>query len=444
MTTAGAAISLAREFAAIVGEEHVAESAGELAERGIDGVAPSLAVAAGSPEEVAAIMRLAHEHELRVTPIGGGTQIAIGNPPHAIDLLLDLRRLDKIEYYDPGDLTISLQAGITVAELQRRIGEHRQMLPLDPAAAARATIGGTLASVSQGPMRHAHGGVRDFCIGIQFVTADGKLAKGGGRVVKNVAGYDMMKLLIGSFGTLGIIVGANFKVFPRPAQTREFIAEFGSPEEAIAFRDRVLASPLTPMCLDIVSPRAAEYLPHVGASVPWRVLVRAGGSDAVLARYRAELGSAIVREVQGADEEDDWRRLADFDETVLARHHNAMVVRVGLPISAVAPALAAAERAATDHNFLCAAVGRAGIGSLIVAFIPIAVDPPSAMQYANAVSQLRGALPEGAFAIVTRCPLEAKPRFDVWGVPTADLAVMRAVKQALDPKDILNRGRFLV
>jgi FAD/FMN-containing dehydrogenase len=178
-------------------------------------------------------------------------------------------------------------------------------------------------------MRHAHGGVRDFCIGIQFVTADGKLAKGGGRVVKNVAGYDMMKLLIGSFGTLGIIVGANFKVFPRPAQTREFIAEFGSPEEAIAFRDRVLASPLTPMCLDIVSPRAAEYLPHVGASVPWRVLVRAGGSDAVLARYRAELGSAIVREVQGADEEDDWRRLADFDETVLARHHNAMVVRVG-------------------------------------------------------------------------------------------------------------------
>ncbi len=443
MTIAGAAISLAREFAAMVGEEHVVESA-ELAKRAIDGVTPALAVAPGTPEEVAAVMRLAHEHELRVTPIGGGTQMAIGNPPAAIDLRLDLRRLDRIEYYDPGDLTISLQAGTTVAEVRRRIGEHRQMLPLDPPAADNATVGGTLASATQGPMRHAHGGVRDFCIGIQFVTADGKLAKGGGRVVKNVAGYDMMKLLIGSFGTLGVIVGANFKVFPRPPQTREFIAEFGSLEQAVAFRDRVLGSPLTPMCLEIVSPRAAEYLPHIGASVPWRIVVRAGGSDAVLARYRSGLGSAVAREVQGADEEDDWRRLADFEETVLARHHNAMVVRVGLPISAVAAALVAAERAATDHNFLCAAVGRAGIASLVVAFIPIAVDPPSAMQYANAVSQFRGALPEGAPAIVTRCPLEAKPRFDLWGAPTSDLAVMRAVKQALDPKDILNRGRFVV
>ena len=187
MTPAGAAISLAREFAAIVGEEHVAESARELAERGIDGVAPALAVAPGTPEEVAAVMRLACEHQLRVTPIGGATQQGIGNPPPAIDLLLDLRRLDKVEYYDPGDLTISLQAGITVAEVQRRIGEHRQMLPLDPPDAARATVGGTLASASQGPMRHAHGGVRDFCIGIQFVQVRGT-ADGGREVRDDEAG----------------------------------------------------------------------------------------------------------------------------------------------------------------------------------------------------------------------------------------------------------------
>ena len=131
------------------------------------------------------------------------------------------------------------------------------------------------------------------------MTGDGRRAKGGGRVVKNVAGYDLMKLLIGSYGTLAVITSASFKLFPAPRQTRTFLAEFGTPKEALEFRDRVLRSPLSPMCLEMVSPGARKLMRPEMTSDAWVICVRAAGSDAVLARYRKELGSAITRELEG-------------------------------------------------------------------------------------------------------------------------------------------------
>jgi FAD/FMN-containing dehydrogenase len=230
-------------------------------------------------------------------------------------------------------------------------------------------------------------------------------------------------------------------------------------EEAMRFRDLVLRSPLTPRCLELVSPYADDYLhappvaqnpdetemlPVDQGSGAWRILVRAAGSDAVLARYRRELRGGTTRELQGEEEVRTWAAVSEFSETVMARHRNAMIVTLSVPIASVAGALAAAERAALDNNFLLAAVGRAGVGSLILAFIPLLVDPPSAMQYVAAVSAFRGSLPRDASAIVERCPREAKLHFSVWGSSPTDLESMRAVKRALDPAGILNRGRFLV
>jgi len=436
-------VGLASELAAIVGGAHVVDDAAACAHYAIQGVAPELVAAPGSEEEVAALLRLAADHGLAVVPAGGFTRQAIGDPPARADLLLDLARLTATEHYDPGDLTIGVEAGTRLADLQARLAQHQQFLPVDPANAARTTIGGLLATAAQGPLEHGYGGLRDFCIGIRFVTAEGKRGKGGGRVVKNVAGYDLMKLLIGSFGTLGVITSASFKLFHLPPVTRTYVAEFAAPEEAIAFRDRLLRSPLTPMCLEIANPRAAEYLGL--AAGPWRLLVRAAGSEAVLGRYRAELGQAVPRELEGEAEARLWQGFSAFEETILAGHHNAMLFAVHVPIAEVAPALAAAERAALDYNFLCAAIGRAGVGSLLVAFLPIAVDPPAAMQYANAASEFRSRLPEEqASAVVLHCPREAKPHFNLWGTSPTDLEAMRAVKSALDPENLLNRGRFLV
>src|SRR5206468_8230111 len=135
-----------------------------------------------------------------------------------------------------------------------------QFLPLDAPHPDHATVGGTLAAAMHGPLKHGYGGARDYCVGVQFVTGDGKLAKAGGRVVKNVAGYDLMKLMIGSYGSLGVITSASLRVYPRPKQTRTFVMQCGSREEALTMRDRIVRSPLAPICLEIASPRALEYL----------------------------------------------------------------------------------------------------------------------------------------------------------------------------------------
>src|SRR5262249_45020658 len=152
----------------------------------------------------------------------------------------------------------------------------------DPPLPERTTIGGVLAAAKHGPMRQGYGAVRDYCIGVRFITGDGRKAKAGGHVVKNVAGYDMMKLLIGSHGTLAVITSASFKLFPAPRQTRTFLAEFGTWQEALKFRDLVVHSPLSPMCLEIVSPAARKLMrPEMDADA-WVICIRAAGSDAVL------------------------------------------------------------------------------------------------------------------------------------------------------------------
>ncbi|MBZ5568517.1 MAG: FAD-binding oxidoreductase [Acidobacteriia bacterium] len=453
-----AAAGLARELAAIAGEQHATEDPARTAAFAIDEVVPRAAVEPGSVEEVAAVLKYAHARKLVVVPAGGCTHQHTGGIPERIDILLRTERLKAVEHYDPGDLMIGVGAGTTLAEVERKIGPHQQMLPLETSQPEKSTIGGALATAAHGPLKHLYGGLRDFCTGVRFVTADGKIAKAGAKVVKNVAGYDLMKLLIGSYGTMAVITGASFKLFSRPSQTRTFLAVFPRLAEAMTFRDCVLRSPLTPVCLELVSPHAQQMpaetshpvAPNSGAAregqadETWRVLVRAAGSDRVLARYRAELGAlAVTSEMDGEDEARMWRYVAEFPHMLFERSHNAMLLRVDVALQDVAPVLEAAERAALDNSFVCAATGRIGAGSLLLGFAPIAVDPPSAMQYVNAVSYLRGMAPHDGSAIVLRCPLEAKRHFSVWGSTPNDIGAMKALKRVFDGEDILNRGRFL-
>ena len=449
------ATSIEQELAAIVGEANVGHET-----RDINGIVPSVTVSPGSAQEIATVLQFANSRDLVVAPAGGFTKQQTGGAPDRLDILLRLARLSQVEHYDPGDLTVSLGAGITFAEVQSKLAEHQQWLPYDAPNLASATVGGSLATASAGPMKSSVGGLREFCIGVQFVTADGKIAKGGARVVKNVAGYDLMKLMIGSYGSLTVITQANFKVFPKPRQTRTFLCPFATLDDALAFRNRVLQSPLAPMCLEIISPRAPEYLcdpppthspddyapPHPVAppASEWQIALRAAGSDNVLSRYRSELGAAVTQELEDTTEAQFWSWMSHFERNVLARHRNAMMIYTHLTIQNVGAAIQALERCAPDHNFIPAAVGRAATGNLVLAFVPLSVDPPAAMQYANCVSAFRALLPQGSSAVVTQCPKEAKTYFDVWGSSSTDVEMMRTVKRALDPNNILNRGRFIV
>ncbi len=444
MSAPAAAVDLARTLAGIVGEANACQDPARLRQLAIDGVEPRIAVSPGTPSEVAEVLRLASRDGLVVVPAGGFTRQYTGAAPERVDIVLLTSRLSAVQHYDPGDLTIGVEAGMTVAQVEALVTPHRQMLPLEPAR-PEATVGGCLATNPHGPLQHAYGGVRDFCLGVRFVTADGRQAKGGGRVVKNVAGYDLMKLLIGSYGTLAVIVSASFKLFPAPRQTLTFACDFADAAASLKFRSRILRSPLSPLCLEVQSPHARAVLEGEASeqAESWRVLLRAAGSDAVLGRYRAELGSAVTREIGGGEEAALWRGCREFAESLRSRYPNGMLIAVSVPLQAAGTVIEASCQAAVDNNFVPAVLGRIGVGSLLVGLMPVAVDPPAVIHYAHALSSLRGALPPDGSAAVLYCPSEVKGYCSVWGSSPSDLDAMRAVKRALDDKDILNRGRFL-
>lgn len=422
----------------------------------IDGVLPSAVAQPTSPEQIAALLKIANEQNWTVIPFGGGTRQQVGQTPERIDIVLSTERLDKIDIYDPGDLTISVQAGASVDSVVATCAQHRQLFALE--APAGATVGGALAANESGSLRAGFGAPRDFCIGVNFITGDGVSGRGGGRVVKNVAGYDLMKLMIGSFGTLGVIVSANFKLFPLPKQTATFISEFDSLKEAIGLRDWLLRSPLSPIAADLISPTASEYLTNRAPRDPdhwspeaapqhkknWMMALRFAGSDRVLARCRSELSFSSPQDFCGAEETAFWQSVASFEQKAIARHRNGMIFHVSAPLAESQNVIEAAQTAATDYNFVAATVGHATAGTFVVAFLPLAVDPPGATQFASAASHFRSRLSKAASAIVVRCPLEAKPQFDLWGSTPSDASLMQKIKRAFDPNTILNRGRFLV
>lgn len=448
---------IASRLERLLGADAVIGDPERLQKYSIDGGAPETVLLPNSPEQIAAALRVANEENWSVVPFGGGTRQHVGRSVEGVDVVISTERLNRIEAYDPGDLTISLQAGATVSHVTAECAHHRQLLPIE--SFPGSTIGGALATASSGPLRAGFGGLRDFCIGISFITADGLSGRGGGRVVKNVAGYDLMKLMIGSYGTLGVITSANFKLFPSPQQTLTCVCQFETLGEAFKFRDWLLKSPLSPISVEFIGPEAAEYLHDSQSRDPdewapdarvtsekriWEIAVRFAGSDRALARSRSELGFQVAREISEKHEVDFWNRLTGFEQRLTSRHHNPMIFEFEVPPAESEKAIAATYESASEYNFVAAIVGRATMGSFVVGFIPLAIDPPAVTQFAGAASAFRGRLSKDSSAVVVRCPREAKQHFDVWGSTPTDTALMQEVKRALDPKGILNRGRFLV
>ena len=403
--------------------------------------APAEVATPAGESEAAEILRECSRFKTAVVPCGSGLHQHIRLAPQPPFVALKSERLTQVEYYDPGDLTIGVGAGMTLRELDALVKPHGQWLPVlafpDRASGGNATIGGLLATAMHGPLKHAFGGVREFCIGVRFVTGDGMRAKGGGRVVKNVAGYDLMKLLIGSYGTLGVITSASFKLFPRPRQTATFVCRFPGLQNAMAVRDALMASPLAPLALEIISPGAAALLHGHADDAGWRVLLRASGSDQQLARYRGHLGNAASAELTGEDEAAAWSLLENFES---ALPPDAVVVAVSCPLSDVAQVLRSAERAALERKISWAGIGRACTGSLLIAFL----GGSRPEQSISAVHALRASAPPSANAVIRRCPDSLKAGIALWQLREGELEIMRTFKNALDPAWILNRGRYFV
>src|ERR1700744_2429966 len=224
----------------------------------IDGVAPTAFAKPSSAEQAAEIVRFAAKENLSVIPVGARSKLFCAPTPQRYDVALDMTALDEVAHDDPADLTVSVGAGMPLAKLNTMLREQNQFLPLLVPYYTQATIGGTIAAGLDSPLRNAYGTPRDFLLGAEFIDGNGVQIKTGGRVVKNVTGYDLHKLLIGSQGTLAAITRLNFRTFPTPQSARGFVAAFESHEAALTAQSKIAHSQLTPLTLDVLNPVAAK------------------------------------------------------------------------------------------------------------------------------------------------------------------------------------------
>ncbi len=385
--------TLLTELESIAGAENLRPGSDEFA---VDGVTPQAIVRPATVEAAAAVIRHANEAGLAVIPIGGKQRGGPGNVPARYDIALDVTALSGIAEYEPDDLTITCGAGMTLGELRETTAAAGQMVAFDPEIADAATVGGTLAADLWGPSRLSLGGPRDFTIGLRVITGDGLITRAGGRVVKNVAGYDLCKLYVGSLGTLVVITEATFKVQPLPKATRQTALTAGSAAEACGIANDALMRGLS--LRSAVVTRAGER---------WRLDIALAGSEAAVERSAQELASLAG----------DEQAREDLDEPVDDR---PIGVRIAAPPSKL-PALL--ERLPADARLL--AYPTLGVVRL----------------------RLRdeGELPTlvAMGAVVEDAPPQVKRGIDVFGPEPSSLPLMRSIKSQLDPNGVLSPGRFV-
>ena len=386
----------------------------------VDGAAPQLAQRPRTREDVAKLLASAAAAGLAIVPQGGRTALALGRPLDRYDVALDLRGLDRIVAYEPRDLTVTVEAGATLSELQSRLGEHGQYLPVDPPPDDRVTVGGLLATARSGAWRGHLPAARDLVLGMTVALPDGSLARSGGRVVKNVSGYDLHRLHTGALGTLGVIVEASFKLAPLPAATRSLAVRCEAIERAaelaLALRDAVLPA----RALAVLGPDAAA---HAALPAAAHVLIELAGDEAAiegaaatLARIASDAGGRAKAAPPGA-----WERLR-----MLAGDGSGVVLRLGVPATSLGATIAAAgELAAVAWGHLAA-------GSVLAqarAFETSAVEALRARVEA-----------ERGFLVIESGPPGLRAAVDPLGAGEREL--VRALKRQFDPGCTINPGRW--
>jgi glycolate oxidase FAD binding subunit len=406
------------ELAELVGKEHLRAAT---AADAIDGVQPQMVAEPATAEELARALGWAHGAGLKVAPRGGATKLGWGNPPTACDLVLSTARLNRVLEHAWADMTVIVEAGCTVSDLQKTLGQHRQRLALDPLWPEQATIGGILSTNDSGALRARYGSLRDLVIGITVALPDGALAKSGGKVVKNVAGYDLPKLFTGALGTLGVIVQAIFRLHPLPRESRS-LSFSGTPESLNQLLLAITSSKLTFTGLQL---RAAAG----SAQLDIRFDGTAPGIQAQVTQVQQIAGSLAPSDAPA----DVWTS----HQAVWDGATPAMVMKFN-----VLP---------TNFGAVCALLQRAaGAQSLGWKAVVQSVGTGYARLEGNeqalrtALLTLRDEIGKmGGTLVALGCPVAVKRGLDVWGPTTDAQKIMVRIKQRFDPGGILNPGRFL-
>ncbi len=392
------------------------------------GVVPGTVLEPATVAEAAEAVKACARDRLRLAFVGGGTDLELGGPPRALDAVLRTGGLARVVEYVPSDQIVAVEAGLTVAALQRALAPHRQRLALDPPLPERATVGGVVAASAFAPLRTRYGSVRDLVIGVSMVRADGTLAKGGGKVVKNVAGFDLPRLMVGSLGTLGLVATVTFRVHPLPEA------------EATLLFPGVEAAAVVGLLREA---RAAQLEPAAAA--------------ALLSGGRLDRGVRVEGFAPGVAQQGDrllelGRRTGLTGDRLDAegaagfwRRHDA--VRTGGTLRAKLAAPASALGALVGQALLPLLAALEGGGAAVYPILGLgfaAGAPASPEAAASAAERARGALAGlGGSLVLTAAPRQVRAAVDPWGPPPPAFPVMQALKDRLDPERRLNPGRFV-
>ena len=425
---------------AIVGAEHVRPGASEPAYAVHGRVAPLVAFP-GRVAEVSRVLALAWDRRLGVVPAGQGNRLGWGGMPRRMDLVLALARLDRILVHQPADLTMSVEAGVTLGAVNRALAPHGQLLPLDPARAARSTIGGLIATAAAGPYRARYGTMRDLLLGVTAVRADGTVIRGGGRVVKNVTGYDIPKLLVGALGTLAVVVEAHLRLHPAPAEERSWLYGFPGPEAALAAAMALADTPVAVSRLELLDRSTLETVGH--AEPPDAALAVTIGGVAAAVRAQGERvaevcvgGGGRVVTLNDRAHPEWWTAVSD--STWPTAPATTLALRIGTRPGDLVKALRGLDAALGDG------VARRATAEVLNGVLHAVLEGVPAEATAPLLERIRrGLAPVEGTCVVEHAPAEASGALDFWGSVGPALPAMRRLKAALDEPGLLNPGRFV-
>ncbi|MDI6755689.1 MAG: FAD-linked oxidase C-terminal domain-containing protein [Thermodesulfobacteriota bacterium] len=431
----------------IVGQENCYGAASEAEKYSVDGKVPKAVAFPGSVQETSEILRLAAAKNSSLIPMGRGTKMAYGNPPYRVDSVLNLSRMNRVLELDLENLTITLEAGVKLQDIQATLAQHRCFIPLD-APLAEATIGGILSTNSSGPKRLLYGSARDITLGAKIVLAGGEIVKSGGKTVKNVSGYDMTKLYIGSLGTLGIIVEATLRLLPAPEQEALLLLPCREVSQAVAVASQIIHSDLLPSSLILCNKKSATILSRtVAPALPQGFLLLIGVEGT------REAVEAQIQIIQNMKEEgvsgfqvfkdslagEVWKTI-----TEIHGKGTAVSCKASTSLSRGGELFKKAEALSSDNALETAILAHLGTGTVNLFF---GADEEAGLWQAGKIPEiiayLRKEAEEGGGSLVIEAaPLTLKENISVWGQPGPSFPYMKAIKNALDPLNLLNPGRF--
>jgi glycolate dehydrogenase FAD-binding subunit len=435
-----------------------------LHEYAVDGLIPSVVVWPETAEQVATVLQWAEGEKLAVIPCGSGTKIGLGNAPRRLDVVLSTRRLAQTSEYDVANFTITAGAGMTFAQLTRLTAAHMQMLPLQYPFST-ATLGGLIAANAYAPKRLRYGGVRDLLLGLRIALPSGEIAHFGGKVVKNVAGYDMCKLFLGSLGTLGIIVEATFRLYAVPERDETLLAGIPSLASGAAAVAQLMATQLLPsqiLLLDPIATQAvAPELATQGIAGRALLLVNCEGMDEAVERQLAEVtricqghGASSVQVLSGEMQLQLRHRLEAVTLSPPPQPSplegegaggGGIVLRLGTLPSQVSTVMEAAAQSLKPLASGAMIIGDCGVGLVKICLGPEGLTMGAiAAPLLGAVRDLAGlVVGHDGFAVVETAPPEAKTQLEVWGSPPSSFPLLKALKHKFDPECVLSPGRFI-